>query len=78
MKYDLKTLSLIVILGSLFYCVSSYTKSKLTSNSPKNDKEEVIALKKIENSSKTNSPKVYISGLAQNYLEIGCNINSKR
>ena len=78
MKNKLKTLSLIVILGSLFYCISSYTKSKLISNSGKNDKEEVIIVKKSENSSKTNSPKVYISGPAQNYLGVGCNINSKR
>ena len=37
MKYDLKTLSLIVILGSLFYCISIYTKSKLIANSGKKD-----------------------------------------
>ena len=78
MKHNLKTLSLVVLLGSLFYCIISYTKSKLISNSGKNDKEEVIELKKIENNSKTNSPKVYISGPAQNYLGVGCNINSKR
>lgn len=78
MKYDLKTLYLIVILGSLFYCVSSYTKSKLIANSPKKDTKEVIILKKSENSPKTNAPKVYISGPAQNYLEVGSNINSKR
>ena len=78
MKYDLKTLSLVVILGSLFYCISSYTKSKLIVNSGHNDKEEVIVVKKTEDSSKTNAPKVYISAPAQNYLGVGCNINSKR
>lgn len=78
MKYDLKTLSLIVILSSLFYCVSSYTKSKLIANSPKKDTKEVIILKKSENSPKTNAPKVYISSPVQNYLEVGSNINSKR
>ena len=78
MKYDLKTLSLVVILGSLFYCISSYTKNKSISNSGKNDKEEVIVINKTENNSKTNSPKVYISAPTQNYLGVGCNINSKR
>lgn len=78
MKNKLKTLSLIVLLGSFFYCFSHYTKSKLISNSGKNDKEEVIELKKIENSSKSIAPKVYISAPAQNYLGVGCNINSKR
>jgi hypothetical protein len=78
MKYNLKTLSLVVILASLFYCISSYTKNKSISNSGKNDKEEVIELKKIENNSKTIAPKVYISAPAQNYLGVGSNINSKR
>ena len=78
MKYDLKTLSLVVILGSLFYCISSYTKSKLIANSPKKDTKEVIVINKTENSSKSIAPKVYISSPAQNYLEVGCNINSKR
>jgi hypothetical protein len=78
MKLDIKTLSLIVILGSLFYCVSSYTKSKLISNSPKNDNKEIIVINKIENSSKLISPKVYISvPPAQNGLEIGNNWKSK-
>jgi len=78
MKYDLKTLSLVVILGSLFYCISSYTKSKLIANSPKKDTKEVIVINKTENSSKSIAPKVYISVPAQNYLEVGSNINSKR
>lgn len=78
MKYDLKTLSLVVILGSLFYFINSYTKSKLTSNSPNKDVKEVAVVKKSENSSKTNAPKVYISGSAQNYLGVGSNINSKK
>jgi len=78
MKYDLKTLSLVVILGSLFYCISSYTKSKLIANSPKKDAKEVIVINKTENSSKSIAPKVYISGSTQNYLGIGSNINSKR
>jgi hypothetical protein len=78
MKNKLKTLSLIVILGSLFYCISSYTKSKLIVISGKNNKEEVIVINKTENNLKSIAPKVYISSPAQNYLEVGCNINSKR
>jgi hypothetical protein len=78
MKNKLKNLSLVVILGSLFYCISSYTKSKLIANSPEKDTKEVIIVKKSENSSKTNAPKVYISAPVQNYLEVGRNINSKR
>jgi hypothetical protein len=78
MKYDLKILSLVVILGSLFYCISSYTKSKLIANSPKKDTKEVIVINKTENSSKSIAPKVYISVPAQNYLGVGSNINSKR
>jgi hypothetical protein len=78
MKYDLKTLSLVVILGSLFYCISSYTKSKLIAKSPKNDNKEIIVIDKIENSSKLIAPKVYISiPPAQNGLEIGNNWKSK-
>lgn len=78
MKYDVKTLSLIVILGSLFYCISSYTKSKLIINSSKNENKEVVIVNKTENSSKTKAPKVYISNPVQNYLEVGSNINSNR
>ncbi len=79
MKYDLKTLSLVVILGSLFYSISSYTKSKLKVNTSKNTtKQLVITPNKTENSSKLPAPKVYISSPTQNYLGVGCNINSKR
>lgn len=78
MKNKLKTLSLVVILGSLFYCISSYTKSKLIANSPKKDTKEVITVKKSENSSKTNAPKVYISTpQTQNGLELGNNWKSR-
>jgi len=78
MKLDIKTVGLTIILGSLYFFISNYTKSKLISNSPKKDAKEVTVVKKSENSSKTNAPKVYISGSAQNYLEVGSNINSKR
>jgi hypothetical protein len=78
MKLDIKTLSLIVILGSLFYCVSSYTKSKLIGNSPKNDNKEVLVINKIENNLKSIAPKVYISvPQAQNGLGIENNWKSK-
>ena len=78
MKLDIKTLSLIVILGSLFYCISSYTKSKLIANSPKNDNKEIIVINKIENSSKLIAPKAYISiPPAQNGLGVGNNWRSK-
>ena len=78
MKLDIKTLSLIVILGSLFYCISSYTKSKLISNNAKNDNKEIIVINKIENSSKLIAPEVYISDLPpQNGLEVGNNWKSK-
>ena len=74
MKLDIKTLSLIVILGSLFYCVSSYTKSKLISNNVKNDNKEFIVINKIENSSKSIAPKVNIYvAPAQNGLGVGNN-----
>jgi hypothetical protein len=78
MKYDLKTLSLVVILGSLFYCINSYTKNKLISNNLKNNNKEIIVINKIENSSKSIAPKVYISDLPpQNGLEVGNNWKSK-
>ena len=78
MKLDIKTLSLIVILGSLFYCVSSYTKSKLIANSPKKDSKEIIVINKTENSLKSIAPKVYISvPPAQNGIEVGNNWKSK-
>jgi hypothetical protein len=78
MKYDLKILSLVVILGSLFYFINSYTKSKLIANSQKNENKEVVIVNKTENSSKSIAPKVYIYSPAQNYLGVGSNINSKR
>jgi hypothetical protein len=78
MKLDIKTLSLIVILGSLFYCVSSYTKSKLIANHVKNDNKEIIVINKIENNFKSIAPKVYISVLpTQNGIEVGNNWKSK-
>lgn len=74
MKLDIKTLSLIVILGSLFYCISSYTKSKLIAIPTKNDNKEIVVINKIENSSKSIAPKVYISvAPVQNGLGIGNN-----
>jgi hypothetical protein len=77
MKYDLKTLSLVVILGSLFYCISSYTKSKLISNSANINNKEVIVVNKTENSSKSIAPKVHIFDAAPNGLGINNNWKSK-
>jgi hypothetical protein len=77
MKYDLKTLSLVVILGSLFYCISSYTKSKLISNSANINNKEVIVVNKTENSSKSIAPKVYIFDTAPNGLGISNNWKSR-
>ena len=77
MKLDIKTIGLTIILGSLFYCISSYTKSKLISNSPKKDTKEVILINKTENSSKSIAPKVYIFDAAPNGLGIGNNWKSK-
>ena len=75
MKDKLKTLSLIVLLGSLFYFISSYTKDKLIAN---NSKNKTIVVNKIQNISKTTAPKVYIfTSPAQNGLGIGNNWKSK-
>jgi hypothetical protein len=75
MKDKLKTLSLIVLLGSLFYFISSYAKSKLIANSPKN---ETILVNEIENILKKTAPKVYISTPpVQNGLEVGSNWKSR-
>jgi len=74
MKHNLKMLSLVALLGSLFYFISSYTKSKLIANSSNNYTKEIIAVKKIENNSKLIAPKVYISTpFVQNGLEVGSN-----
>jgi len=77
MKYDLKTLSLVVILGSLFYSISTYTKSKLISNSPKKHAKEVILVNKTENSSKSIAPKIYIFDAGRNGLGISNNWKSR-
>jgi hypothetical protein len=79
MKYNLKTLSLVVALGSLFYFISSYTKSKLIVNTNNNTtKQLAIIPNKTEDSSKLAAPKVYISiPAAQNGLGIGNNWKSR-
>lgn len=75
MKNKLKKLSLVALLGSLFYFINSYTKSKLIANSPKN---ETIVVNEIENIFKKTAPKVYISTPpVQNGLELGNNWKSR-
>jgi len=76
MKINLKTISLIVLLGTLFYFWSNKTKN--------NKQEQQIApivqqeQKSIDkNSPELPSPKVYIYGPAQNGLMIGNNWKSR-
>ena len=78
MKYDLKTLSLTILLGSLYFFISNYTKNKLISNNSKINNKEVLVINKIEKSSKLIAPKVNIDHVSiQNGLELGNNWKSK-
>lgn len=75
MKLNLKTISLIAILGSLFYFLSHKNKNT-KSLAPVVIKE--IVLDKKTNSAKLIAPKVYISALqTQNGLELGSNWKSR-
>jgi hypothetical protein len=75
MKLNLKTISLIAILGSLFYFLSNKNKT-LKSIAPVII-EEIVLDKKID-SAKLISPKVYISAPpTQNGLELGNNWKSR-
>jgi hypothetical protein len=78
MKINLKTISLIAILGSLFYFLSHKNKTiKSTAPIIEEVKEQVIINKKT-NSANLPAPKVYISvPPAQNGLGIGNNWKSK-
>jgi len=72
MKLNLKVISLITILGSLFYFLGHKNN-----NSTKPIKHITIVDKKI-NSAKLGAPKVYISSSpSQNSLGIGNNWKSK-
>jgi len=75
MKINLKTISLIAILGSLFYFLSHKNKT-IKSTAPVIIEETV--LDKKTNSAKSIAPKVYISTLStQNGLELGNNWKSR-
>ena len=72
MKINLKILSLITILGTLFYFLGH------KNNNSTQPIQQVTILDKKINSAKLPAPKVYISGSAQNYLGIGEKINSRK
>jgi hypothetical protein len=72
MKLNFKLLSLITILGTLFYLLSHKNNNSIQPI------EQVTILDKKINSANLSSPKVYISvPPAQNGLEIGNNWKSK-
>ena len=74
MKINLKLISLITILGSLFYFLGHKNKNN-NSNEPI---EQVTIIDKKTNSANLPAPKVYISvPPAQNGLTIGNNWKSK-
>ena len=75
MKLNLKTISLIAILGSLFYFLSHKNKT-IKSTAPVVIEETV--LDKKTNSANLLAPKVYISAPStQNGLELGNNWKSR-
>jgi hypothetical protein len=75
MKINLKTISLIAILGSLFYFLGH--KNKTTKSTAPVIIEEIVLDKKT-NSANLPAPKVYISvPSAQNSLGIGNNWKSR-
>jgi len=78
MKLNLKTISLIVILGTLFYFLGHKNKTtKSTASIAEEAKEQVIINKKI-NSTNSPAPKIYISiPPTQNGLGVGNNWKSK-
>lgn len=79
MKLNLKTISLITILGSLFYFLGHKNKTnKSIVPIVIEPKEQLTIVDKKINSEKLISPKVYISVLPiQNGLEVGNNWKSK-
>ena len=79
MKLNLKTISLITALGTLFYFLGHKNKT-VKSLAPilNQPKEQVTILDKKTNSANSPAPKVYISGPAQNYLGIGENRSSRK
>ena len=74
MKLNLKIISLITILGTLFYFLGHKNKN----NNSIQPIEQITILDKKTNSANLPAPKVYISvPPAQNGLEIGNNWKSK-
>jgi len=77
MKLNLKTISLIVLLGALFTFLGN-KNNKSIAPIAQQPEERVTILDKKTNSAKLAAPKVYISGSAQNYLGLGENRSSKK
>ena len=79
MKLNLKTISLITILGTLFYFLGHKNKTnKSLAPIVNQPKEQTKILDKKTNSAKLISPKVYISASpTQNGLGIGNNWKSR-
>lgn len=79
MKINLKTISLIAILGSLFYFLSHKNKtSKSIAPIVLEPKQQVTILDKKTNNANSPAPKVYISvPPVQNGLGVGNNWKSK-
>jgi hypothetical protein len=75
MKLNYKTLLLIVLIGSLSYLYKSYLNDKKTIKIQPTETTTVLVIDK--NSLKSPAPKVYISTLPQNGLEVGGNWKSK-
>jgi hypothetical protein len=77
MKINLKTISLIVLLGALFTFLG-HKNNKSIAPIVLEPKQKVTILDKKTNSANLPAPKVYISGSAQNYLGIGENRSSRK
>jgi hypothetical protein len=78
MKLNLKTISLITILGTLFYFLGHKNKTVKSIAPIVQPKEQVIILAKKTNNANSPAPKVYISiPPAQNGLGVGSNWRSK-
>jgi hypothetical protein len=78
MKLNLKTISLITILGSLFYFLGHKNKTTKSTAPIIEEAKEQVRINKKTNSTNSLAPKVYISiPPAQNGLEVGSNWKSK-
>jgi len=70
---NLKAITLTVILGSLLYLLSHYKNNKTEIITNQKDQTKIIDKKPSELA----APKVYISTLPQNGLEVGGNWKSR-